>query len=577
LIVSYSPEMIFGCVSAGVICLCVQYLTKRFFEPRQYNYLRDLLLAGTWVILALWYGSPQSRFIVGAAFLAGLVGLAESFWPDARAHLGYLLIGLACSRFVPIEYISFVDGEYIYFGPIMSVAVTSLWFWVFPVILRQIDGISGLVGYMLAVTFSLMLTSVVLAMNGMRDAFFMSFAGVLLLGAFWSRFSNVYRQAGRAMSAMWGTLTAGTAILGVSKGIVFSSMLYLSLGLFAIPLAEASLHLVSLILSDPPQGAERFYRKLILRGLDHPDAVHVIAGLCAFLGIASALSQYPESYAFWVWVGVTGLVVLVLFVPLFFKYGGRSPMSQEKPSLWGIRIDNMSLNYALARARGMVLSPKGARLISTVNALGMDEAVRDPEYHHILRRSAMVLSDGVGLLWGLRFLGMPIQERVTGIDFAEQLCRMAAVEGWPVYFLGSRGDTALACSKVLSARYPGLIVAGARDGYFTMDDSKIAEAVLRSGAKILFVAMGIPRQEKWVIRYANHLSGVLAVGVGGAFDVLSGRLRRAPLAMQKMGLEWLFRLCQEPFRWKRDLYLAAFVLRVVATRLGLYDWKGEER
>ena len=185
----------------------------------------------------------------------------------------------------------------------------------------------------------------------------------------------------------------------------------------------------------------------------------------------------------------------------------------------------------------------------------------------------MVLSDGTGLLWGLRFLGMPIQERVTGIDFAEQLCRMAATEGWPVYFLGARENTASVCADALAARHPGLVVAGARDGYFDMNDPAVAQSVARAGTKILFVAMGIPRQEKWVARHAETLGSVLAIGVGGAFDVLSGKLKRAPRLMQRCGLEWLFRLCQEPFRCKKDLYLLAFVARVLATRVGLYVWK----
>jgi N-acetylglucosaminyldiphosphoundecaprenol N-acetyl-beta-D-mannosaminyltransferase len=372
---------------------------------------------------------------------------------------------------------------------------------------------------------------------------------------------------------MWGTLAAGTAILGVSKGIVFSSMLYLSLGLFAIPFAEASLHLVSLAFSDDSHGTERLYRGLIQSGLEHPDAVRAIAGLCAFLGIFTALFQYPPNYATWIGWIVAGGVVFALLGSLIWKYRNRSPMTHTKPRLWGVAIDNMSLNYALARARGMVLSANGTKLVATVNALGMNEAVHDKEYHRVLRCSAMVLSDGVGLLWGLRFLGMPIQERVTGIDFAEQLCRMAAVEGWPVYFLGSRSGTAPACANVMAAQYPGLVVAGARDGYFAMDDFSVAESVARSGAKILFVAMGIPRQEKWVARHSHRLGNILAVGVGGAFDVLSGRLRRAPTVMQTLGLEWLFRLCQEPFRWKKDLKLILFVLRVFLTRVGLYPWK----
>jgi N-acetylglucosaminyldiphosphoundecaprenol N-acetyl-beta-D-mannosaminyltransferase len=575
--VTYSPAMILACAGAAGAAVLMQFTAKKFFDPRQYGYLRDLFLAAEWMLLAIWFGPPQARFVVGAAFMAGIVGLAEDFWPRSDwPRLGYLLIGLMCAMFGPsIDQIRVVNGEYV-FPYWMSVVVTSLWFAVFPVILQLLDRIAGLVGYMLAVTFSLMLISVALAASGLEEAFFMSFSGLALLGAFWSRFSSFYRRAGKPMAAMWGTLVAGTAIMGVSKGIVFSSMLYLSFGLFAIPFAEASLYLASLVLSDSVYDTEHFYRALLRHGLDHPSSVRLIAGLCALLGALTAFLQAPPGYVAWVWGAVATAALLIIALP-FVSGRGRGPMTHAKPCLWGVNIDNMSLNYALARGRGMLLSPGGARLVSTVNALAMDEAVRDPEYHRILRRSAMVLSDGTGLLWALRFLGMPIQERVTGIDFAEQLCRMAAAEGWPVYFLGSRGKTAMTCARVMEARYPGLVVAGARDGFFDMADPGVADAVARSGTKILFVAMGIPRQEKWVARYADKLGGALAVGVGGAFDVLSGNLTRAPLAMQKMGLEWLFRLCQEPSRWKKDLRLIAFVLRVLATRLGIYRWKGKRR
>ena len=199
----------------------------------------------------------------------------------------------------------------------------------------------------------------------------------------------------------------------------------------------------------------------------------------------------------------------------------------------------------------------------------MNEALRDPEYRDILKRAAMVLADGTGLLWGMRFLGLPLQERVTGIDFAEHLCRAAAVEGWPVYFLGAKGDTAEVCAAALAARYPGLVVAGARDGYFDMEDVSVPEAVAASGARVLLVAMGLPRQEKWVALHRERLGPLLAVGVGGSFDVFAGRLSRAPRWVQRAGLEWLYRLFQEPGRLGKDMGLVLFVLRVLATKLGL--------
>ncbi|MDR1741186.1 MAG: WecB/TagA/CpsF family glycosyltransferase [Synergistaceae bacterium] len=568
------PRIALGCVSAGAICVAVQWLLRNVFDRPRYNYLRDLLMAGAWVLLALWFGGDGARFVVGAAFIAAVLGLAEKYGLElVPFRFGWLPFGLFCAVFGPsIEFISFVDGEYIYLSPLVSIAVSTLWFAAFPAVVGEMDGIPGLVGHVLAVTFSLMLVSVVLG-GGAEDALFMSVAGSALICAFWSRLCAFHTQLGRPVAAMWGALVAGTSVLGVSKGIVFSSMLFLSLGMFAIPFAEASLRLVSMALTDEPTSTEIIYRRLMRRGLDHPDAVRVLAGLCAVLGAVTAVSQYPPRYAALAWWGAAAIAALVM-LPLLLRRKNGSPMNEVKPSLWGVPIDSMSLNYACARARGLVLSARGVNIVATVNALGMDEAVRDPEYHGILCRSAMVLSDGVGLLWGLRFLGMSIRERVTGIDFAEQLCRLSASEGWGVYFLGSRGDTARACAEAMAARYPGLAVKGARDGYFGFDDPSVADEVMRSGAKVLFVAMGIPRQEKWIARHADRLGNILAVGVGGAFDVLSGHLRRAPEGVQRFGLEWLFRLIQEPNRWRKDMRLFAFVARIIATRLGLYRYRG---
>ena len=572
--------MMAGCGAAALLCVGVQYCAKRVLEPRQYGYLRDLLLAGSWMLAALWFGNANARVVVGAAFLAGIVGLGEDLYSDRRWRFGYLLIGLFCALAGPsIAFLRFADGEYVYLTPAASLIATTLWFTLFPLLFRHLDEVPGMLGHILAVTFSLMLMAVLLMERIAADAFFMAFSGIVLLGAFWSRFGNAYRQAGRSLSAMWSVLAAGSAVLGGSKGIVFSSLLFLSLGLFAIPLAEVSLRWVSMIFAERPYGTDRLYRRMIAQGFEHPEAVRFIAGLCALVSIVAALLQSPATSVAWAWWLGAGLCALSVMLPQLLRHRARSPKNQEKPCLWGVRIDNVSMNYAVSRARGLILNPgkEGARLVATVNALGMEEAVRDPGYHAVLRGSPMVLADGVGLLWGMRFLGMTLQERVTGIDFAEQLCRVAAVEGWPVYFLGARGDTAEVCARALAERCPGLIVAGARDGYFDVGDTAVADAVAASGARILLAAMGLPRQEKWVALHKKRLGGLLAVGVGGAFDVFSGRLSRAPAFVQKIGMEWLYRLCQEPGRWKKDLRLMAFVLRVLATRLGLFVWRGAPR
>ena len=558
-----------GCFSTAVICITVQFRIKRMLPLRQYGYFRDLLLSGMWMLLALWFGSASARMVVGAAMMAGMAGLADDLYPERRWGLCYLLIGVLCALWGPsIHYIRFADGEYIYLRPQGSFILTTLWFATFPLLFRHLDEIPGLVGNVLAVTFPLMLMAALLMEGLVSEAFFMSFSGLALLGAFWSRFGNTYRQAGKAMASFWSVLAAGTAVLGNSKGLVFSSLFFLTVGLYAIPAAELSLYWVSRLFWEPANGAERLYRGMIARGLEHPDAVRFVAGVCALLSIAAALLQSPPVYMMWGCWCAAGLCVLAILYPLLRRKNSVS----RTPVLWGVPLNNVSMNYAVSRARGLISNPvgEGAQLVATVNALGMVEALHDDTYRSILQNAAMVLADGAGLLWGMRFLGMPLQERVTGIDLAEQLCRTAAAEGWPVYFLGARGDTAEACAAALAARYPGLTVAGARDGYFDIDDTDVPDAVAASGAKILLVAMGLPRQEKWIAQHGKRLGPLLAVGVGGAFDVFSGRLNRAPLRVQKMGLEWLYRLFQEPERWRKDLGLVSFVLRIFAAKLGLY-------
>ena len=230
------------------------------------------------------------------------------------------------------------------------------------------------------------------------------------------------------------------------------------------------------------------------------------------------------------------------------------------------------MNYAVSKARGLISNPESdsAQLIVTLNAIGMENVISDSEFSDAVSNASMVLADGSGLCIGMKILGMPVQERVAGIDFAEQLCRLASVEHWPVYFLGAVGDTAKKCAYMLQEKFPGLIIAGYRDGYFDIRDTNIPDRIAQSGAKILLVAMGQPRQEKWVMLHRERLGSILAVGVGGAFDVLSGKLNRAPVWVQKIGFEWLYRTLQEPSRWKNNLRLISFMLRVFASRLGLH-------
>jgi len=193
---------------------------------------------------------------------------------------------------------------------------------------------------------------------------------------------------------------------------------------------------------------------------------------------------------------------------------------------------------------------------------------RDPHLADIIRSADLVNADGQSVVWGGRFLGLKVPERVTGIDLMQHLLESCAREGWPVYFLGARADVVRAVVERTSAAHPPLRVAGFRDGYFD-DDSEVVSAIAASGARLLLVALPSPGKEYFIAEHSNELGRLLSVGVGGSFDVIAGQVPRAPEWMQRWGLEWLFRLLKEPRKmWKRYLVgNAVFIYLVLAARI----------
>ena len=577
---TYQSYVIIWGIFAAIVMILLQRMLKKQLDASQYIYMRDLFLMGTWVLLTIWLGSPQTRFLVGIAVLAALVGLAQTLWASHLWFLSYLGIGLISALFGPaIKFVSFVNGEYLYFSISASIMMTALWFSIFPLVLQLLDTVPSLVGHLLGVCFSLMLMAVSLSSQRLNDAFFMSFTGLIMLAAFWSRYGNPHRNAFYSMSAFWGTIVAGTSILGVGKGIAFSALFFIPAGLFAIPMITASVKLVNL-----NQDGDYYYHKLIISGFDHLTSVRLITALCALIGIGVGAWQFNNILAASAFIAVAAAVILLTIVPLVFHADRKhSRIQGEKPVLWGIPIDNVSISYALSRVTGEINrfeteddSGKNAEcsMIATVNALAIEHAIKDKKYHSILKDTLLTLSDGAGIKLGLSLLGTPVQERVTGIDFAYSLCRLASMNGWPVYLLGAEENVSAIAANILAEKYPGLIIAGTRNGYFDFNDERIPREIMRCRTKILFVAMGIPRQEKWIKYHSGILRKCIAVGLGGSFDVISGKLKRAPMWMQKSGLEWFYRLTQEPWRWRRMLGLPVFVVRIFFTKFRLYSYKG---
>lgn len=162
--------------------------------------------------------------------------------------------------------------------------------------------------------------------------------------------------------------------------------------------------------------------------------------------------------------------------------------------------------------------------------------------------------DGMGVVWGARFLGHDVPERVAGIDLFYELLEMSAQQGYPVFLLGAEQKIVEKTAEVVKKLYPDINVAGYHHGYFWDDEKAIVDKIQRSKAKLLFVAITSPKKENFINQWKEQLGVSFVMGVGGTFDVCAGKTKRAPLWMQKCGLEWLYRVIQEPRRmWKRYL------------------------
>ena len=232
-------------------------------------------------------------------------------------------------------------------------------------------------------------------------------------------------------------------------------------------------------------------------------------------------------------------------------------------TLLGVPVDPLTEAQAVdwvARA----ISEGRPRLVISVNPERIMHAGRDPAFESVLRGADLALADGAGVVWAARRLGHPLPERVAGVDFVEALAARGAARNWRFFFLGGRPGVAEAAGRVLQEKYPGFTLAGTHAGSpHPSSDAATIEAVRSTGAQLLFLAYGAGAEEAWLARNLASSGATVGMGVGGAFDFISGRVHRAPLWMRNLGLEWLHRLSREPWRWRRMIALPRFVIRVM--------------
>jgi len=209
---------------------------------------------------------------------------------------------------------------------------------------------------------------------------------------------------------------------------------------------------------------------------------------------------------------------------------------------------------------------------AALNAAKVSRAARDPEFHRVLSAYDIIHADGTSIVWASRLLRQPLPERVPGIDLMLALTARAADRGYSVFLLGATSQVVDRCAQVLRQRFPGLLVAGCHHGYWNEhdpdDERAVVDSVRRSGADILFLAVPTPRKELFLLRHREALGVKFGMGVGGAFDVITDVVSRAPLAWQRCGMEWAYRLIQEPRKmWKRYLVTNTHFIWLIAREL----------
>ena len=238
----------------------------------------------------------------------------------------------------------------------------------------------------------------------------------------------------------------------------------------------------------------------------------------------------------------------------------------ERVNILGVDVDAVTMAEAVDVVR-RAMDTRAGVMVATANAEMLMRATHDEELRHILNASALVVPDGAGTVWAARHLGHAMPERVAGYDLAQELLRCAPAEGRCVYFFGSAPGVAEKAKAKAEQLYPGIEIVGVRNGFFSAADNAAIIAEIRAARPdLLLVALGVPKQEKWIAAHLAELDVPVAIGVGGTLDVMAGVMKRAPLWMQKAKLEWLFRGLMQPKRAGRLLALPKFVLKVHASR-----------
>lgn len=241
-----------------------------------------------------------------------------------------------------------------------------------------------------------------------------------------------------------------------------------------------------------------------------------------------------------------------------------NPLDQiQSVPILGLHVHKITMDQTLAVIDSFVQSRIPHHVI-TLDASMCVTAKGDPELFKIVSTAELITPDSIGVIWACKRNGQPLPERVSGVEIVDRLCQIAPKTNYRLFFFGSAPGVAQEAADKFQAKYPGCNIVGCRDGFYKPEDEvEVVQEIASAKPDILCVALGIPRQEKFISRHRAALNVPVMIGVGGTFDVHSGRVKRAPMIFQRLNLEWLHRLIMNPKKIGKVMTLPRFVLMVL--------------
>jgi exopolysaccharide biosynthesis WecB/TagA/CpsF family protein len=380
----------------------------------------------------------------------------------------------------------------------------------------------------------------------------------------------------------FGFMLAIIAIVGVLKSTAALTLLT-PLLILGFPIVDTSYSFITIFLGNDYLGTineSRLRQQLINQGFSWQGANMVIVTTCIYLSlIAVVISIWENFYLFTAMIGAGYIAFFWLRQVVQGQNIIHFDANKQRVELFGVPIDKISSQQAMERLSRFV-TQKNSCYVVTPDTLAILRARKDIEYLEITKKASLVTPDGAGLLWATTTLDNPLIERITGIDLINQICQLAVKKKYSLYLLGAKEEVIKEAAENLRKKYQGIDIVGYHHGYFDCNEDKydhgnnigkeIVKQIKKKRPDFLLVGMGVPKQEFWISKHKDELGVPVCIGIGGSFDVLSGKIPRAPLWMQNHGMEWIFRLIKEPKRIKRAVALPYFMWLILLGKIELF-------